>query len=322
MTGRLPERRQNERINVELPLILENATGVTRDVSRSGVFFWKRGVFAYGESIRFSIERRIDSGKIIQKCRGVVVRTEPRGHDVGVAARILQSTSEPVPSPLGSAALPRAAPEQPRNIVAPGDDALAAAIETVDRWSLLLRTKALEAREELQGQKVLEWDVPPIAGAITASRPQVTVCSVTVAGPVSDLSRGLEDNEVHGGSYQDLGRSPSNGELGARKNASGIEVGEKTGFLNSLNLHDGRGVRIELNVHIANISQKDRAPDEAPAPKILIRTVSARNGDRRQELDESCDLQKSYSDPMEAFEAFVALAVESAILMNLDSQPR
>lgn len=322
MTGRLPERRQNERINVELPLILENATGVTRDVSPSGVFFWKRGVFAYGESIRFSIERRTDSGKIIQKCRGVVVRTEPRGHDVGVAARIIQSTSEPVPSPPGSAALPRAAPEQPRNIVAPGDDALAAAIETVDRWSLLLRNKALEAREELQGQKVLEWDIPPIADAITPSRRQVTVCSVTVAGPVSNLSRVLENNEVHGGSYQDLDRSPSNSEIGARRNASGLEVGEKTGFLTARNLHDGRGVRIELNVHIANASQNDRAPHDATAPKILIRAASARNGDRRQELDDSCGLQQSHSDPMEAFEAFVALAVESAILMNLDSQPR
>lgn len=92
--GLLAERRRSKRVNVALPVILENATGVTRDVSASGVFFWKSSVFAYGESIRFSIERRSDSGTMMQKCEGVVVRTEPRGDDVGVAVSITKRTIE------------------------------------------------------------------------------------------------------------------------------------------------------------------------------------------------------------------------------------
>jgi len=88
MTGLRAERRRSKRIDVVLPVILENAVGVTRDVSASGVFFWKSGPSICGESISFSMARKIESGKVLLKCRGVVVRTEPCGDDVGVAVRI------------------------------------------------------------------------------------------------------------------------------------------------------------------------------------------------------------------------------------------
>jgi hypothetical protein len=96
MTERQLEKRRSNRIDVALPVILENATGVTRDVSASGVFFWKRGTFVYGESISFSMERKTESGKFMQKCQGVVARTEPRDNDVGVAVRITKTAMEPI----------------------------------------------------------------------------------------------------------------------------------------------------------------------------------------------------------------------------------
>jgi len=95
MVKRLAERRISTRTNIALPVYLENATGVTRDVSASGVFFRKKGVFAYGESIRFSIERQTDTGRMIQRCKGIVVRTEPLGDEIGVGVRITESTMEP-----------------------------------------------------------------------------------------------------------------------------------------------------------------------------------------------------------------------------------
>jgi hypothetical protein len=96
MTGRPAERRRSKRIDVALPVILENATGVTRDVSASGVFFWKSGTFVYGESISFSMERKTESGKFMQKCRGVVARTEPRDNDIGVGVEITKTEMEPI----------------------------------------------------------------------------------------------------------------------------------------------------------------------------------------------------------------------------------
>lgn len=99
-----------------LPVILENATAVTRDTSASGVFFWKHGTFMYGDSIRFSIERNTGSGRILQKCRGVVVRTEPRDNGVGVAARITESTMEPVPVHVSGFDVLKSAREQAQKV--------------------------------------------------------------------------------------------------------------------------------------------------------------------------------------------------------------
>lgn len=88
MTGGLPERRRNKRINVALPVFLDNAKGITRDVSVSGVFFWINGMYPVGDSISFSMGRTTDSRKLMLKCRGVVWRTVWRGKDMGVAVRI------------------------------------------------------------------------------------------------------------------------------------------------------------------------------------------------------------------------------------------
>jgi len=233
-------------MELALPVILENATGVTRDVSASGVFFWKRGAFAYGDSIRFSMERKTESGKVVQKCRGVVVRTEPRGNDVGVAARITESTTEPVSSHVSGTALLNSARERPRDIARRWDNALASATETVERWSSLLRIKALEACEELQGQHVLKWDIPSIADARTPHPRRVTVCSVTVTGLVSIEPRLLRHRESLGESGRDLELLHSNFEIDARKNVGEAGVDEESEFANRRNLRDGCSIRIEL----------------------------------------------------------------------------
>ncbi|MDH3314823.1 MAG: PilZ domain-containing protein [Gammaproteobacteria bacterium] len=96
MTARLPEKRRDKRIDVALPVILDKATGVTRDVSASGVFFWISGMYALGDSISFSMGRKTESGKFMLKCRGDVLRVEPRGNEVGVAVRMTQPVVEPV----------------------------------------------------------------------------------------------------------------------------------------------------------------------------------------------------------------------------------
>lgn len=95
MRAGLPEKRSDRRINVALPVMLENAIGVTRDVSAAGAFFWISGMYALGESISFSMGRETDSGKWKLKCRGIVWRTERRGKDVGVAVRITKPALEP-----------------------------------------------------------------------------------------------------------------------------------------------------------------------------------------------------------------------------------
>ena len=291
-----------------LPVILENARAVTRDASASGVFFWKRGTFMYGDSIRFAIERMTESGRMLQKCRGVVIRTEPDDHGVGVAARITESTTVPmpvpmtvpmptaipmpavmpitVPRPVGGIDLLRPTRDEPRDVTLSRDDALVSAIETAKRWSSLLRKKALEARDELRDQQMLEWEIPSAADVATAPDHRVRVCSVTALGLGPDESPVSGNGAIPGASYR---TSP----------------------------HGGSGVRIELGIFVANASRDDRGSGKAPLPRIVVRTTSVRD-EARREPDENCYEQVSYSDPTRAFEAFLAVAGESAFLINLD----
>ena len=88
MTSALQEKRRDKRVGLGWPVFLDNAVGITRDVSASGVFFWAMGTYPVGHSISFWMGRTPTSEKFMLKCRGVVSRTEPRGNYVGVAVRI------------------------------------------------------------------------------------------------------------------------------------------------------------------------------------------------------------------------------------------
>jgi len=90
------EKRKDERILTALPVNLETATGVTRDVSASGVFFEIDSNYRLGSEIAFTVELDTPGGKMVLKCEGEIVRIEPRGQRVGVAVRINQSTLEPI----------------------------------------------------------------------------------------------------------------------------------------------------------------------------------------------------------------------------------
>lgn len=94
MTAKLIGRRKDLRLRTELPVSLEKATGITRDVSASCAFFWTSGNHAVGDKISFAIGLNGGSG-MVWNCEGEVMRVEPRGKDVGVAVKIIRLTVEP-----------------------------------------------------------------------------------------------------------------------------------------------------------------------------------------------------------------------------------
>ena len=78
-----------------MPVILKNAQGITRDVSASGVYFWiPQVICAPGELIAFAVELTRPKGRMMLKCQGDVVRTEPRAAEIGVAVKIVESAME------------------------------------------------------------------------------------------------------------------------------------------------------------------------------------------------------------------------------------
>lgn len=91
-----PHNRKDQRVDTPLLVYLDNARGVTRDMSASGAFFWAGREYAVGESINFAIELKTAGGRMMWKCRGDVLRTEPRDYMSGIAVKITESTMEPV----------------------------------------------------------------------------------------------------------------------------------------------------------------------------------------------------------------------------------
>jgi hypothetical protein len=88
------EKRRHQRIHIALPVVLKDATGVTRDVSASGMFFWTAGDCTPGDLIGFEVELRRVGGNMRLKCQGDVIRTESGSARVGVAVKITESAME------------------------------------------------------------------------------------------------------------------------------------------------------------------------------------------------------------------------------------
>jgi hypothetical protein len=86
--------RIEERTEAMLPVALQGGgSGITRDISASGVFFKTREAATVGERIEFTIEFDDAGGKRswTMTCLGEVVRVERGDAVLGVAARIVES---------------------------------------------------------------------------------------------------------------------------------------------------------------------------------------------------------------------------------------
>ncbi len=85
-----PHVRRARRYALELRVELPHGTGVTRDVSAIGVFFFTDRPYIVGTAIDFTIvfEEANPDAPMKVRCRGQVVRVEPSDERVGVAATI------------------------------------------------------------------------------------------------------------------------------------------------------------------------------------------------------------------------------------------
>lgn len=96
VNGELQNRRGDERVRASLAVDLGGATGVTRDVSASGIFFETDASFAIGSPINLAVDLDTPGGQMRFKCLGNIVRLEHHDGKVGVAVKIIESNLEPV----------------------------------------------------------------------------------------------------------------------------------------------------------------------------------------------------------------------------------
>ena len=86
------DKRREDRILIEVPVTLEAGAGLTRDVSRSGIYFLTAQAIDPGSPVRFSIRLdHIRAGKPLRlDCQGQVLRIEQTSGQYGVAASICE----------------------------------------------------------------------------------------------------------------------------------------------------------------------------------------------------------------------------------------
>ena len=82
-------------MSVTRPVVLARGSGVTRNISTSGVFFEADVDYAVGSKIIFAVQLDGPQGEKLELItRGEIVRVEPREGKVGVAAKIVASKLE------------------------------------------------------------------------------------------------------------------------------------------------------------------------------------------------------------------------------------
>ena len=88
---RRAEKRREERVPAFLPVALTHASGITRDVSATGIFFETEAEYSPGNKIELTVELHSPAGKLQLKCQGAIVRIERHDSKVGVAVEITDS---------------------------------------------------------------------------------------------------------------------------------------------------------------------------------------------------------------------------------------
>ena len=99
MTPKKKNHRREERLDAVMPVQLENALGVTRDISASGMFLEMDATYAVGSTIEVALDLMMPWGKALFRCTGKVIRMERRQKRVGIAVQFTDVLPEAAAKP-------------------------------------------------------------------------------------------------------------------------------------------------------------------------------------------------------------------------------
>jgi len=92
VAGGAAEQRKEERVRAALRVQLaDDAVGVTRDVSASGLFLETSAPYAARSPICFTIEIPGPTGKMLLSCRADILRIERQESRLGIAVKFLDT---------------------------------------------------------------------------------------------------------------------------------------------------------------------------------------------------------------------------------------
>jgi len=98
MKQKKKDKRQGRRVKATLPVKLEGAPGLARDVSAGGVFIETEASYALGSPVDLALDLDTPWGRVVIKSQGKIVRVEHRDDKIGVAVQFIEQ-------PAGSGAI-------------------------------------------------------------------------------------------------------------------------------------------------------------------------------------------------------------------------
>lgn len=215
---------------------------------------------------------------------------------------------------LNASDLLKSARESHSNINQCWAEVITSARETIAQWSSLIREKALHTSESLASEDTLKWEIPSNTNIYQTPAHLIPICSVTVVSLFSKEPLVLWHSGIRGGIYRTLDLSHAIGEPEVRE----IGVGEKSEFVKWKEPDDGRIGRLELLSRIDNSMPFDKERGIAPVPKLIVRATPIRYDDYHQNFETKYHREKSFADPAEAFEVFLALIVANIKVPQYD----
>ena len=188
------------------------------------------------------------------------------------------------------------------------DEALAGAKQQISDWFTLIRNRALQAATELRDEDILQWEISETIEIGWIGSEYQTLCSVLVVSRFSKEPLALWRSGLRGWVYGDLDLSRAIGKPEVRKTVGP----EKYESVKWKELDDGRVGRVTLLGYIERADSDDRERGITPSPRVIVRATRIEYDDYHQNFKERSDREKSFSDPNEAFEVFLAVVVENA----------
>lgn len=88
------ERRETTRHQIQVPVDFGRGTGMSRDISFTGIYFITKEVLEPGEPLKlaFELEYAIPGKSLQLDCQGHVLRVEQLDNSFGIAAKIDEVT--------------------------------------------------------------------------------------------------------------------------------------------------------------------------------------------------------------------------------------
>lgn len=182
----------------------------------------------------------------------------------------------------------------------------------LEDWSKIIKTKAIEAKEQLADEPTLRWEIPD--GLIVKNKygQYQPFCTVSVYARFKEAPVVLTLSGIRGGIYGDLDLSRAIAEPEIWHKEKDSE------FIRWQEEDDGRLGKITISPEIQNSQKYDKENGRLPVPMVSVSAVQLDYDDYHQHYEDKFRQKKVFNSPEEAFEVFLEVVISNIAKTQYD----